>query len=125
MNKRSFDTFKERFGYELEKLRRIHRIKQCDLAKHINITQSTLSNLERGKNDITLEMFLKLFDVFGSVIIYVALLAYFNVNINEKIKNDYPQEAHALFRLWVDYLRNKGEAIVFQTHYEDDKTRVD
>ena len=42
-----------------------------------------------------------------------------------KIKNDYPQEAHALFRLWVDYLRNKGEAIVFQTHYEDDKTRVD
>ena len=74
MNNRSFDTFKERFGYELEKLRRIHRIKQCDLAKHLNITQSTLSNLERGKKDITLEMFFKLFDVFGSVIIYVALL---------------------------------------------------
>lgn len=125
MNKRNFDTFKERFGYEVEKLRRVHRIKQCNLAKRLNITQSTLSNLERGKNDITLEMFLKLFDVFGSVIIFVALLAYYNVDINLKIKKDYPEEAYKLFLLWVDYLRNKGEAIVFKTHYEDDKFRVD
>ena len=52
----------------------------------LNITQSTMSNIERRKNDITLEIFFKTFDIFGSVIIYVGLLAYFNVDINEKIK---------------------------------------
>ena len=45
-----------------------------------------MSNIERGENDITLEIFFKTFDIFGSVIIYVGLLAYFNVDINEKIK---------------------------------------
>ena len=45
-----------------------------------------MSNIERGQNDITLEIFFKTFDIFGSVIIYVGLLAYFNVDINEKIK---------------------------------------
>ena len=45
-----------------------------------------MSNIERRKNDITLETFFKMFDIFGSVIIYVGLLAYFNADINEKIK---------------------------------------
>lgn len=125
MDKRTFDSFKERFGYEVETLRRVHRIKQKELAKRLNITQSALSNLERGKTDVTLETFFKLFDVFGLVIFYVALLAYFNTDINEKFKNDYPKEFYKLFIVIVNYLRNSGEPIVFKTRYENEKSRVD
>ena len=84
-----------------------------------------MSNIERGKNDLTWGIFFKMFEIFGSVIIYVGLLAYFNVDINEKIKKSYPEEVHKLFLLWVDYLRKKGELIVFKTRYENDKSRVD
>ena len=125
MDNRKFDTFKERFGYEVENLRRMRRIKQKDLAKMLNITQSSLSNLERGKNDITLETFCKLAEIFGSIIVFNAVLAYFNTDINEKFKKEWPKAAYELFIAWTKYLKDKGESVVFKRHYENDKFRVD
>ena len=52
MYQRTFTTFNERIGYEVELLRRVHNIKQKDLAKMLNVSQTTLSKIERGKTDM-------------------------------------------------------------------------
>ena len=125
MYQRTFTTFNERIGYEVELLRRVHNIKQKDLAKMLNVSQTTLSKIERGKIDMCLGTFRKLFEIFGSVVIYKFFLAHFNINLKEKVKRDFPDVLYKPFMCWVDYLRDLGESIVYKTTYEKDRSRVD
>lgn len=125
MDNRTFTTFGERIGYEVIQLRHVHHIKQKDLAKKLFMSQATLSNIERGKIDMCLGTFRKLFEIFGSVIIYKFFLAHFNINLKEKVKRDFPDVLYKPFMCWVAHLRGLGESIVYKTTYEKDRSRID
>ena len=125
MDNRTFTTFGERIGYEVIQLRHVHHIKQKDLAKKLFMSQATLSNIERGKTDMCLGTFCKLFEIFGSIVIYKFFLAYFNTNLKEKVKRDFPDVLYKPFMCWVAHLRGLGESIVYKTTYEKDRSRID
>ena len=125
MYQRTSTTFNERIGYEVELLRRVHNIKQKDLAKMLNVSQTTLSKIERGKTAMCLGTFCKQFEIFGSIVIYKFFLAYFNTNLKEKVKRDFPDVLYKPFMCWVAHLRGLGESIVYKTTYEKDRSRID
>lgn len=55
----------------ITQLREQHKIKQADLAKHMGISQGTLSNWETGKHEPGNDHLQKLADYFGVSIDYL------------------------------------------------------
>ena len=123
MDKRKFDKFSERFGYEIENYRLAHRIKQSDLAAQMHISQSALSKLEKGKTDMTLELFGKLLDICGTYAIFMFLLAYYPKNLKARVKLSCPTVVYKLFIAWTNYLKKK-EPLQFLRQYDDDRFRI-
>ena len=52
-------------GLKIKMLRTQYRIKQQDLANKLQISQAYLSNIENGRNAITLENLFKLQEILG------------------------------------------------------------
>ncbi|CAD7809247.1 hypothetical protein CHRY9390_01966 [Chryseobacterium aquaeductus] len=61
------------FGFELRKIRESKGISQLELAVDLNITQSKVSKIENGTEQITLPYFIK-------------ILNYFSLSMNEVIE---------------------------------------
>lgn len=59
------------FGERLRQIRTEKGLKQIDLAKHLNVAQSTLSGWETGNFEIDNENLKKLADLFGCSIDYI------------------------------------------------------
>lgn len=53
------------FGFELRKLRESKGISQVELAVDLNITQSKISKIENGTEQITLSYFIKILNYFS------------------------------------------------------------
>lgn len=51
-------------GHSLKLIRQFHNVKQRDLANHIEISNSYLSEVESGKKDVTLDLLRKYSDFF-------------------------------------------------------------
>ena len=124
MDKRKFDKFAERFGYEIEYYRIFHDIKQCDMAKELNISQSGLSKIEMGIHDVPLEMLGRLLMVCGSYAIFMFLIAYYPNDLEEKVKVLCTQTFYPLFIMWTEHLK-KSEPVAFKRNYEHDHYRVE
>ena len=55
----------------ISELRQKNGLKQADLAKHLGVAQNTLSNWERGINDIDTDNLMKIADYFSCTTDYV------------------------------------------------------
>ncbi|MGM9570105.1 MAG: helix-turn-helix transcriptional regulator [Phascolarctobacterium sp.] len=124
MDKRNFENFAERFGYEIEHYRIFHDIKQCDLAKVLHITQSALSKIEMGRHDITLGMFGRLVHVCGSYAIFMFLLAYYPNDLKARVRATCSAPIYGLFIAWTEYLK-LDEPVAFKRDYDKDHFRVE
>lgn len=120
---KTYQTFSERFGYEIEKYRQWHDIKQKNFAEKLDITQGTLSNIENGKTSVTLDLFIRLLEICGSYAFYMFLLAYYNRDLREVIKEKYSAAFYALFEAWVKTFIGK-EPVAYKREYYQERFRV-
>ena len=55
--------YKEQIRQNLTKYRKLRGLSKSDMAKSLNVSKSTMTNWEKGKHSIDLEMFFKICDL--------------------------------------------------------------
>lgn len=60
-----FETISDAIAYKVKTLRKNNKLTQDELCKKLGISRASVSNIEQGRHNITLEILEKLCKVFG------------------------------------------------------------
>jgi len=65
MSEKRIETIKKRMISLLRNVRKGHRYSQTELAKHMKLDQSALSRIESGKQELSIEVWIRFCLMFG------------------------------------------------------------